>query len=229
MMRRVTTLLAGVALLAAATPASSATAPPKGTATSTSSSTSSAKATSTSTGAKSNWSLGANFGMSFVDPELGSNSTVLAWPADGSATAYQPGIRVGYTKEKTPSEFYVDTGLAYMTGGGFPSTSFELTANYQYNFNSKQPKSLNPYLTGGFGMVSASYDYDVGSGPDGAGATSLIYGLGVGLRHRISDGHGTIRAEFRFDHLTEGDDTGLVIIDSSNIIGIKLGFDIWMK
>jgi hypothetical protein len=176
---------------------------------------------------KANWSIGADLELSWVDPDPGPTATVLAWPAD--VGWFQPGIRIGYTRENTPSEFYVATGLALVTGGGSSSSDFELTANYQYNFKKKNEpsKPMTPYLTGGLGLVSTSFSTS-GPGPD-VGATSLVYGFGAGLRHRVAEGHGSIRTEVRFDHITEGDDGAAVPIPSSNAFGIRVGFDLWMK
>jgi hypothetical protein len=176
---------------------------------------------------KTNWSIGADLELSWVNPETGPTSTVLAWPAD--VTGFQPGVRVGYTKEDTPSEFYLATGLALVTGGGSSHSDFELTANYQYNFKKKSEpqKRMTPYLTGGLGLVTSSFDSS-GPGP-GVGATSLVYGFGAGLRHRVAEGHGSIRTEVRFDHVTEGDDDAAVVIPSANAFGIRVGFDLWMK
>jgi hypothetical protein len=182
-------------------------------------------AASASTG---RWSIGADLELTFVNPEVGSNSTVFAWPGDGNAPAYQPGMRIGYEFAGKPSEVYVNTGLDLVTGDGSSLTTFELTGNYQYNFHGSKPKTSTPYLTGGLGLVSASYNVGTGFGSLDVGATSLIYGFGVGMRHRVADGHGSIRTEARFDHLTEGDDGGVVVIESSNLIGLKVGFDLWL-
>jgi len=177
--------------------------------------------------AATNWSLGANLGFSFVNPDQGDNLMIFAWPAN--ADAFQPGIRIGMVKEKSPTEFYIDTGLSIFDGGSSSSSAFELTGNFQYNFDAEAAKTTSPYVTAGIGIVTASFDSGSGSGGFDVGATSAIFGFGGGLRHRVAGGHGTIRTELRYDRVTEGDDGSVVVIDDAGIIGIKFGFDLWMK
>jgi Outer membrane protein beta-barrel domain len=164
------------------------------------------------------WSLGTNLGISFVQPEDTDNQTNIAWPA--SAELFQPGIRIGYAKEQSPHEFYADTGLLDANGDFH---TFLLTGNYQYNFASQT--STNFYLTGGLGLANVGFDV----GPTDVGATSLLFGVGGGARFRVSDGHGTIRAEVRYDRVTEGDDEGVEVIDEAGIFAFKFGFDLWLR
>jgi len=64
-------------------------------------------------------------------------------------------------------------------------------------------------------------------------ATRPVFGAGIGLRKPVSDGHGFVRAEFRYDHLPERV-AGLTPYDSSDsftfpatdLISVKLGFDL---
>jgi outer membrane protein with beta-barrel domain len=159
-----------------------------------------------------NWSLGANLGLAIVMPDIGDDVTVFGWPLD-------PGIRVGFLGDDPRHEFYVDTSLLMLSNGGtFRRT--EITGNYQHNFRGSG--SVSPYVTGGMGFVSVG----VSNGGD-VGATSVIFGGGVGIRHRMGNRHGVLRGEVRLDHVTQGDDGPVVLIEEANVLGIKLGFDFW--
>lgn len=81
---------------------------------------------------------------------------------------------------------------------------------------------MSPYLTGGLGFVSVG----VSNGGD-VGATSIVFGGGVGIRHRMGNRHGVLRGELRLDHFTQGDDGPIVLIEEANSIGLRLGFDFW--
>jgi Outer membrane protein beta-barrel domain len=168
------------------------------------------------------WSLGANLGMQMVDPDGGDNFTAFAWP-----NMVTPGLRVGFTGENPQHELYFDTGLSLLSSEDFSGRSFTTTANYQYNFPSQS--NLNFFLTGGAGFAIEGSTIDTGPplGEIEESATSAIYGGGVGIRHKMGNGHGTLRAEVRYDMVGEGEDDGITIIPESSIFGIKLGFDLW--
>jgi len=171
-----------------------------------------------------NWSIGANLGVSFVSPDGGDMVTVIGWPSGSGVIpiAASPGLRVGFVGANPEHEFYVDTGLQIITGSGSTLRSAQITGNYQYNFTSSG--STAPYLTGGIGILSFGES-------DGAseGAVSPVFGGGVGVRHKMGNGNGTLRAEARFDHTNEGKDSGDVLFPAQNTFTIKLGFDLWGK
>jgi len=172
-----------------------------------------------------NWSLGANLGYSMISPAYtGAEKTNLfGWPS--STNGVTPGLRIGFTGENPQHEFYFDTGLSITSTTGISSRDFIATANYQYNFGASG--SVAPYLTAGGGLLltggkieALDIDYS---------ATSAVLGGGVGIRHKMGNGHGTLRAEARFDRTTEGKDNDELIIPKANVFGLKLGFDLWDK
>jgi hypothetical protein len=173
-----------------------------------------------------NWSLGANLGLTILSPsEDGQESiTVFGWPSPGFLNIITtPGLRVGFAGENPQHQFYLDTGMTYFSTDGASFRSTQLTGNYQYNFASGG--STAPYLTGGLGFNNLSSDDFFGE----FGATSIVFGAGVGLQHRIGNGNGTLRAELRVDRAGEGEDNNAPIIPESTNIGLKMGFDLWMK
>lgn len=185
-----------------------------------------------------NWSIGGNLGMIWDSPsdkdkdfnEDGVNEiesrTIFAWPFAGT----MPGLRVGFTGASPQHEIYFDTGLNYTTEKDIGTTrAFTGTANYQYNFGSSG--SMAPYLTGGVGLISAGLKDETISPAFDVGAMSVVYGGGVGIRHKMGNGNGTLRAEVRFDRVSEGTDTvggsKYLVIPESSLVTLKLGFDLW--
>ena len=171
-----------------------------------------------------NWSLGANLGAQFVNPDPGEDFSVYSWP-----NVLMPGIRVGFAGENPRHEFYLDTGLLLVSSDDASSRSFTTTGNYQYNLPSAS--SNNFYLTGGAGFIVEGATVDTGPplGEIETSATSFMWGAGVGIRHKMGNGHGTLRAEIRYDMAGEGEDDGATVIPESSAFGIKLGFDLWDK
>lgn len=178
-----------------------------------------------------NWSVGANLGFAMESPASkydAENTTSFAWPFSGTT----PGLRFGFTGASPAHEFYLDTGLQYSSTKDVTTTrSFVGTANYQYNFGSSG--NLSPYLTAGAGFVMAGVKIE-DPDPDLAldvSANSAVFGGGVGIRHKMGNGNGTMRAEVRFDRTTEGSDTvggfKVPILLESSIITVKVGFDLW--
>lgn len=197
-----------------------------------------------------NWSLGANLGFHVVAPtdkdidndgtDDFKNTSGFSWPSSALPvpTASQvvgvmpiPGLRIGFTGETPTHELYIDTGLQYTSSKDlFTDRSFVATANYQYNFGSGG--SMSPFATagGGFVMVATKDDSDPTSVVD-LSASGAMYGAGVGIRHKMGNGHSTVRAEARFDRTTDAKDKGtdLILIPEANVISLKLGFDFWDK
>lgn len=170
-----------------------------------------------------NWSLGANLGLSVEMPEDGSDVTVLEWPYKGVVPA---GLRLGFANEGSPHEIYFDNEFGWFDSDDVSGHSLSLTANLLYALS---PGITAPYLTGGLGFVNVGSHIETGFGDFSASATSITLGLGVGLRHRLANGHGAVRGEVRYDRLTEGEDHDVVVIDEAGVLSLKFGFDLWMK
>jgi len=181
-----------------------------------------------------NWSIGANLGANIILPQDTDingdgikddleNSVDFAWPQNGLT----PGLRFGFVGENPQHEFFFDTGLFLTSSKNSSFSQFSASANYQYNFGGTG--SVSPYVTFGAGfLIQRSKDETVLPNIDLSG-TGGVFGGGLGIRHRMGNGHGTMRAEVRFDRTTEGKDGTVIIFPASNIIGFKLGFDLWDK
>ncbi len=165
-----------------------------------------------------NWSIGTDWSFAIWNPqEAGSdNLTIIALP--GHPIVSLPGFRLGFADSRMKNEFYLDGGVSILSEDE-TLTNLLVTGNYQYNFQAE--RTTTPYLTAGLGLYSVSFA--------GTGATSAVFGGGVGIRNRIADGHGSFRVEFRVDKISEGEDAGAGVIDEALMYGVKLGVDFWMK
>jgi opacity protein-like surface antigen len=168
------------------------------------------------------WSMGTNLGLTIVSPEEGDNVTAFALP--GAVGGLQPGMRFGYVfTDKPQHELFVDTGLLFYSTENYSNNAFELTGNYQWNM---VPNAvLMPYATAGFGFLFQSNKY----GDETYGATSALFGLGFGVRRTIASGAGSLRAELRFDRITEAKDGDIIIVPNGNAFTVKLGYDLWLR
>ena len=169
------------------------------------------------------WSLGANLGYTLVMPTASGseNTNVFAWPNQLGI----PGLRIGFTGENPQHELYFDTGLVLVSTTDVGSSrSFVTTVNYQYNLASSGSNSI--FLTAGGGFLLVGQKDDIPPTSD-LSATAGLFGGGVGVRHKMGNGHGTMRAEVRFDKSMEGKDGAVVLLDEANLVALKLGFDLW--
>lgn len=164
-----------------------------------------------------NWSIGANLGAQFVSPDTSESATDFSWPLGG--------LRIGFTGANPMHEFYLDTELGLFSQGDFSASSILFMGNYQYNFASQG--STAPFVTVGVGIDNESIDF---GGPSGKiSAMQTIFGGGVGMRHKMGNGHGTLRGEVRYDMVGEGKDNDVVVLEKASVVSVRLGFDLWDK
>ena len=168
------------------------------------------------TSGRGTWTVGPNLGFRVVSPSGGGNSLfAIGWPS-GSELVFggvQPGFRLGYVTPGGGSDVFLDTGLSYVSSSGSSFYSVLNTLNFQLNF--AQAAETTPYATAGGGVAILGFD--------GTSETHALVGLGVGIRRSVSDGHGAVRSEFRYDHLS-GASGG----DGANSFGVKIGVDLWI-
>ncbi len=161
------------------------------------------------------WTVGTNMGLSVLTGS-GSSLVSVAWP--GSSNLFfggvQPGFRLGYVAGDDRFDAYLDTGFGLWSAEGSTLYSTTNTLNVQKNFSSSP--NATPYVTGGIG-------FDL-IGGEGASQTRAVLGAGLGVRRPISDGHGSVRTEFRYDRLT-GADGG----PGLNSFQVKFGVDLWLR
>jgi hypothetical protein len=172
--------------------------------------------------------LGASFGythFSYPDSPLFKDD-VLGLP--GTQAWGQPGLRIGYLARGGRWDLNADVGLVtvYHFGTiGADETTVE--ALPQIQANAPRWRGLSPFVNGGVGIVHETALTVYGGSFI---ATRPVFGAGIGLRKPVSDGHGFVRAEFRYDHLPERV-TGLSPSDNftfpaTDLFSVKLGFDL---
>lgn len=157
--------------------------------------------------AEAGMSLGTNLGVVRLSSD-GSSSLSLSAPSD-LYFGIQPGLRLGFTGEKGMDQTYFDAGLVMVEDASL----WAVTANYQRNFL-RSPTS--PYVTLGGGFHAYSFGGTLEANP--------LFGGGLGVTHRLANGHGELRAEFRVDAL-RAPQSGNTLTS----VGLKTGFDLWLQ
>jgi len=173
-----------------------------------------------------NWSLGANLGFTVIDPvEDGDALTTFGWPSAGILNVVgTPGLRIGFAGEGAAAGVFIETSWMSLSSSGSSLTTATFTGNGIYAF--PVSGSVQPFVTAGVGVAHfGDNDFFFTD----ASANSAIFGGGLGVQHRLGHGHGTLRAEVHYDHVSEGTDNGGTLIPATNNIGLKLGFDLWMR
>lgn len=171
--------------------------------------------------------LGASFGythLSYPD-EPRFKDDVLGLP--GAQAWGQPGLRIGYHAPGGRWDLNADVGFVSVHHSGTLSDQTMAEALPQVQVNLPGWRGLSPFVNGGAGIV---HETALSAYGGSFTVTRPVFGAGIGLRRPVSDGHGFIRAEFRYDHLPERvtdmspyDD---FTFPATDLLSIKLGFDL---
>ena len=163
--------------------------------------------------ARAEVALGASFGYTHLSysSEFSDNKLdIVGIP--GTTVWGQPGIRVGYIAPGRRWDVNTDIGLVYGSTASGDFSTIEVLPQLQANAHDRG--GYGPFVNGGVGVL-----YDSPSRSNSA--TRPVFGAGVGMRKSVSDGHGLIRLELRYDHLPES--TTFVAVD---MVSVKFGFDL---
>jgi len=129
-----------------------------------------------------------------------------------------PGLRLGYLFAGGALVASADAGVQVEHGEAIGEyTNFIVEPALAYAFSSDHPTS--PYV----GVAAGWHHLNFGQALGGAFTRPLVGGF-LGVRHRVSAGHGMIRAEFRYDHFTEQNTSFFVL--PKDMVGVRLGFDL---
>jgi hypothetical protein len=178
--------------------------------------------------ARAEVTIGASFGYThFSYPDSPRfKEEVLGFP--GTQAWGQPGLRIGYLARGGRWGLNADVGFVTVHHSGTIGPD-ERTAEALPQIQANAPgwRGLSPFVDGGVGVV---YETALTAYGGAFTTTRPVFGAGIGLRKPVSDGHGFVRAEFRYDHLPERV-TGLSPSDNftfpaTDLFSVKLGFDL---
>jgi hypothetical protein len=108
---------------------------------------------------------------------------------------------------------------------GHDETTAEVMPQLQVNGRGRA--MLTPFVNGGIGIVheSAVTPFNIR-----VTATRPVLGVGLGVRKSVSDGHGLLRIEVRYDHrfeyTKEMNPSETFVFLATNLYSIKLGLDL---
>ena len=161
--------------------------------------------------------IGPNLGVGVVDePGTGGDAVTSVGVPNGGGMVFgslQPGLRFGYVPESGQFDVYLDTGLNYSRTRESSFKTILGSLNLQYNLAPDATTTTYAVLGAGLSHIGDRY----------ASMTDLIVGAGVGLRRMVSEEHGAVRAELRYDRLI-GDPSSIDL----NSFALKLGVDLWI-
>jgi len=172
--------------------------------------------------------LGASFGYThfsypdsrhFTDDVLGLPGT-QAWA--------QPGLRIGYRARGGRWDLNADVGLVTVHHSGtIGADESTVEALPQIQVNAPSWRGLSAFVNGGVGVI---YETALTAYGGSFNATRPVFGAGIGLRKPVSDSHGFVRAELRYDQMPKRV-TGLSPSDNftfpaTELFSVKLGFDL---
>ena len=96
------------------------------------------------------------------------------------------------------------------------------TAPYELFFDQLQQRLDSSVRRAGAGLSRINdHDFLYSRGHE----TAPTFGGGLGVRHRLHHGYGTLRAEVRYDRLVASQAENYFL--DGNSVALKLGFDVW--
>jgi hypothetical protein len=176
--------------------------------------------------ARAEVALGASLGYTHLSyPDIPNfTNDIIGIP--GSAEWSQPGIRVGYLPPGHRWDVNADVGFVHRSGTmGNDETTVELLPQVQANARARS--GFSPFVNGGGGFM---HETALLSASTSVSATRPVFGAGIGVRKSVSDDHGFVRVELRYDHLSkhvqELSPTESFTFPATNLFSVKLGFDL---
>jgi hypothetical protein len=168
--------------------------------------------------------IGASFGYTHVSlPDYPRVKDDVVGLPSGQEWG-QPGLRVGYLTPGGRWDLNADVGLLRRSDFfGRPVTTFELMPQAQVNLPARG--AFVVFVNGGVGIEHQSSST---FGP--ISETRPVYGAGIGARRFVSERHGIVRAEMRYDHMPEvvkeQGPASTVTFLATDQFSLKLGFDL---
>jgi opacity protein-like surface antigen len=179
--------------------------------------------------ARAEVALGASFGYTHISypDEHGFSNDVVGIP--GSAEWGQPAIRVGYLAPGGMWDLNADIGFASRASNpDYHESSLQVLPQVQVNIPVQG--RFHPFVNAGVGLSRVSTALWATETITG---TRPVFGVGAGVRRSVSDHHGLMRLELRYDHLQEWKkriDTFTTLTRlASDQLSVKLGFDLLLS
>jgi len=170
-----------------------------------------------------NWGIGSNLGLNVLAAEDDHSYLTVSWA--GSPVYAMPGLRLSMRDEDGRATLHLDSGFQLVNGDDFGQSATHNTLNVSYAF---ADRGTTPFLSFGAGIATRMVK-DLGPGNQSVSTLSGIFGGGLGLQRTVAQGHGTLRFEVHYDYVSQGEDSGIVLVPSQSAIGLKLGFDLWLR
>lgn len=127
-----------------------------------------------------------------------------------------PSLRLGFLIPGGALMPFADVGIQSEQLGLLKYTNLIAEVTLAHVF--LRERAASPYVG-----ISSGYHYLNGF----ERRTRTVIGGAIGVRHRVAAGHGSIRAEFRFDHFVKKE-TGSLILPE-NTIGLRVGCDLFLS
>lgn len=177
--------------------------------------------------------VGASFGYShlaYPDSPRFKND-VVGLP--GTQAWGQPGFRIGYRLPGGRWEVLADAGLETVRRSGTMSADeTTLEAMPQVQANIAEWRGWSPFVNAGVGVLHETAFITYGASYV---VTRPVFGAGAGARRSVSDGHGSVRIELRYDRVpkrttslksySSADD---FVFPTTDMLSVKLGFDLFV-
>ena len=154
------------------------------------------------------------------------NSASDVFGVPGNQAWGQPGLRAGYLNSKGGWDVFADVGVAHKVGPiGGDLTALEIMPQAQANAHPWRGPAV--FVNAGLGVL---YERESISKTRSLDAIRPIMGTGVGIRGLISEGHGLLRLELRYDyvgkHISGVAPQRIVVFPATNLCSVKCGFDL---
>ncbi len=175
------------------------------------------------------WSLGATGGFNYyATSEGGRQSFGTGLPFAGPSLEFQPALRLEARGRRSRHAFAVDFGLGFQgLEATFATRSAVAVGSLLHAFGEGRGVAAFASLEGGVGYFS--YEDLTRIGPGRVSGASALYGGGLGLFHRMKNGHGRVRFELRYLRVGGATDHGLVIVPRGHSAGALAGFDLLLN
>jgi len=168
---------------------------------------------------------GASFGYTHTSfPH--ENVTTNAVGIPGREQMGQPGMRLSYLAPGRLWDLNLDVGLERLSSSSFHETMFGLLPQFQ--LNAPAHDGLSPFANVGVGI-----EYETDFTFRSISATRVLLGAGAGLRKSVSDGHGFVRIEIRYDHVPKVEKVvnpfESFTFLARDMISVRAGFDLLLS